>query len=150
MSFTGLFLQSLAVDSGDAPPLVFIMALVATLGLLFFLVLLGVVYIYLSFAYFAIAKKAHLSTPGLAWIPFVGPLIIAYQTSKMHWWPWLLIIGYFIPFIGFLTGLAFAVFTVIWHWKMFEKIGRLGWWSILMLIPIVGFILIGIAAWSKK
>ncbi|MEK6811906.1 MAG: hypothetical protein AABX96_05335 [Nanoarchaeota archaeon] len=147
MAFTGLFLQELALTD-DILSSGFLGLILGFLAV--FLVIIFLVYVYLSFAYFAIAKKARLSTPGLSWIPFVGPLIVAYQTSNMHWWPWLLVIGFFIPFIGFVFSLAFTVFSVVWHWKMFETIGKPGWWSILMLIPIVGFILIGIAAWGKK
>ena len=115
-----------------------------------FLVVWLAVYIYLSFAFMAMAKKAKLSTPGLAWIPGVGPIIIAYQASKMHWWPWLLIIGMFIPIIGALFSLAFAVYFIIWLWKLFEKIRRPGWWAILCIIPVVNLVLIGIAAWSDE
>lgn len=107
-------------------------------------------YIFAGFAYMAVAKKAKQDMPGLAWIPGFGPLIIAFRASKMSWWPWLLLIGALIPFISFIFGIAFVVFAVIWHWKMFEKIGKPGWWAILMLIPIVNFVIIGIAAWSKK
>ena len=67
----------------------------------------------------------------------------------MHWWPWLLIIGTFIPVIGSLASIAFLVFVIIWHWKMFEAIRRPGWWAILLLLPIVGWIMVGIAAWSN-
>jgi len=120
-------------------------------GMIFVTVLIVIgLYVYLGFAFMAIAKKAKLKSPGLAWIPFVGPLIIAYQTSKMHWWPWLLLIGYFIPFVSGLFSLAFAVFAVIWQWKMFERIRYPGWWSLLCLIPGVNLVLYGIAAWSRK
>lgn len=107
-------------------------------------------WIFAGFAYMAVARKVKQDMPGLSWIPFVGPLIVAFRTSKMPWWPWLLIIGMFLPWIGFIFSIAFAVFTVVWHWKMFEAINKPGWWSILMLIPIVNFVIIGIAAWSKK
>ncbi len=125
------------------------------IGLIFaflfiFFILMAVLYIYTSLAYFAVAKKARLKTPGLAWIPAVGPMIIAYQSSNMHWWPWLLLIGFLIPFVGIIAIIIFAVYSVIWHWKMFETIGKPGWWAILSLIPIVNLVLIGIAAWSKK
>ncbi len=146
----GLFLQSLAVNSSDEPPLVFIMAMVAALGVFVFLVLLLAVYVYLSLAYSAIGRRARVKSPGLAWIPFIGSLIIAYKTSKMHWWPWLLIIGMVIPFINIFANLIFMVFAVIWHWKMFEAVRRPGWWAILNLIPIVNFVIVGIAAWGKK
>lgn len=118
--------------------------------LVIFIIIAIALYIYLSFAFMAIARKAKLKSPGLAWIPGVGPAIIAFQTSKMHWWPWLLIIGMFIPTIGFLFSITFAVFVVIWDWRMFEKLKRPGWWALLCLIPLVNLVLFGIAAWDKK
>jgi hypothetical protein len=118
--------------------------------ILLFVIIAIVLYIYSSFAFMAIGKKAKLKSPGLAWIPAVGPTIISYQTSKMHWWPWLLIIGMFIPVIGFLFSITFAVFVVIWEWKMFERVKRPGWWALLCLIPVVNLVLYGIAAWSEK
>src|SRR3989344_4204233 len=98
----GLFLQSLAVDSSDAPPLVFLATIFGILGIFAFMLLAGL-YLYISFAYHLIGKKARLKHPGLAWIPIVGPLIIAYQISKMPYWPWFLIIGFFIPLLGFIA-----------------------------------------------
>lgn len=101
----------------------------------------------------AIGKKAGLKTPGLSWIPGIGPLIIAYQASKMHWWPWLLLIGFIIPFFNIVALIVFAVFATIWQWKMFEEVNKPGWWILLGLIPLLGtlilLILVGIAAWSK-
>jgi hypothetical protein len=126
-----------------------IIALIAGMLLIFSIVMIGV-YIYMGLAYSAIGKKAKLKTPGLAWIPGVGPLILAFQASKMHWWPWLLLIGAVIPVVGFVFAIAFSVFAIIWHWKFFEAIGEPGWWAIMLLIPIVGFVFIGIAAWSKN
>ncbi len=123
----------------------------AIMAMIFIFTIIAIgLYIYLGFVFMAIGKKAKLKSPGLAWIPAVGPLIIAYQTSKMHWWPWLLLIGYVIPIVGWIATLAFWVFSIIWMWKMFETVKKPGWWAILMLIPIVGLIMIGIAAWSKK
>ena len=114
-----------------------------------FFVFLVVMWAYMGLTFSAMARKAKLSSPGLAWIPFVGPAIIAFQASKMHWWPWLLLIGFVIPAISGLASLAFAVFFVIWQWKLFEKIGKPGWWSILCIITPVNFVMWGIAAWSK-
>ncbi len=126
-----------------------ILALIAGMIFVSILIFIGI-YIYMGFAFMAIAKKAKLKSPGLAWIPGVGPLIIAFQASKEHWWPWLLLIGTLIPVIGFLFQLAFTVFAIIWMWKMFEAIKEPGWWAILMIIPIVNLVIIGVAAWSKK
>jgi len=148
----GLFLQNVAFTDINLADNNLVIALVGLVlaSLAIFLVIAGFIYIYTSLAYFAIGKKARLKSPGFAWIPGVGPLIIAYKTSKMHWWPWLLIIGCLIPVVGAIALLIFGVVTVVWHWKMFESIKRPGWWSILMLIPIVNFVIIGVAAWSKK
>jgi len=124
-------------------------------------------WIYQSFAYSAIAKKNKQKNPALAWIPCFGPAIIAYKASKMKSWPWFLLLGFvamllvWIPILGivlyFLGGIAvliFAIYVLIWHWKMLEAIGKPGWWLLFLLIPLFGglvfLILIGVAAWSKK
>jgi uncharacterized membrane protein YhaH (DUF805 family) len=120
------------------------------------LIILSLFWIYLSLVYFAIAKKNKQSSPGIAWIPGFGPLIIAYKASKMHWWPWLMLIG--IPFtiilIGFIPLIIFLVFTIIWQWKMLESVDRPGWWVLLNFIPFVGGIiylsLLGVVAWGKN
>ena len=147
-----MFLQTAGMNAGDMG----VFAGLVTLGIGFmvvwFVVLLAL-YVYMSFAYMMIARKNNQSNPGLAWIPFVGPYLIAYKASKMHWWPWLLLIGFIIPFVSAIAGLAFGVFAVIWNWKMFEAIGRPGWWAIFMIIPllnIVYFVFIGIAAWGNS
>lgn len=142
----GLFLATSSLDEG-----VLTGGLLGVLlaFLIVFLIFALIIYVYLGFAFTAIGKRARLSAPGLAWIPFVGPAITAFRTSKMHWWPWLLIIGMFIPWVGFLFSITFAVFAVIWQWKMFEAIERPGWWALLCLIPIVNLVLYGIAAWGN-
>jgi len=126
-----------------------IFALIAGMIFVTSIIFIGL-YIYMGFAFMAIAKKAKLKSPGLAWIPSVGPLIIAFQTSKMHWWPWLLLVGTLIPVIGFIFSIAFGVFSIIWMWKMFEAIKKPGWWAIFVLIFPVWLALIGVAAWSKE
>ncbi|MFW5846523.1 MAG: hypothetical protein ACOCUU_00035 [Nanoarchaeota archaeon] len=119
-------------------------------GMLIFTILISLgLYVYLSIAFMSIGKKAKDPMYGLAWIPGIGPAIISFRASGMHWWPWLLLIGFFIPFINVIAQLTFAVFSIIWIWKTFEKIGKPGWWAILTLIPVVNLIIIGIAAWSK-
>ncbi len=121
---------------------------VSTIFIFVALLILIPIYIYISFAYMTIAKKAKLKSPALAWIPAVGPFIIAFQTSKMHWWPWLFLILALLPVLGNLFGYAFLIATIFWEWKMFEKIKKPGWWALLNKIPVVNLIIIGIAAWS--
>lgn len=100
-------------------------------------------YVFVSFAFMAIARKNKQSSPGIAWIPGVGPLIIAFRAAKMHWWPWLLLIGAIIPLLNFIVILVFAVFAIIWMWKMFEAVGRPGWWGLVpSIISILSEVLI--------
>ncbi|MFT4310599.1 MAG: hypothetical protein ACMXYC_03130 [Candidatus Woesearchaeota archaeon] len=68
-------------------------ALAGLLGIIMGIVLLTVLifYIYTSFCFMKIGQKANDSAPALAWIPLVGPSIIAFRASNMHWWPWLLL-----------------------------------------------------------
>lgn len=124
------------------------LALVGALLVIYIIVMIAV-YIYSSWAYMSMTRKAKVKTPELAWIPVIGPLIVTSQAAKMHWWPILLLIGFWIPVLGVILSLVVAVFSVIWLWKTFEVIKRPGWWAILCLIPVVNLVLIGIAAWSK-
>jgi len=129
-----------------------LIAMVLPFILLWALLAIGL-YIYTSFAFMSLAKKNKQSSPGIAWIPSVGPLIIAFRASKMHWWPWLLLIGLIIPVINFFAGIVFAVFAIIWIWKLFESVGHPGWYILLNFIPLVGgiifLVLLGMAAWSS-
>lgn len=126
-----------------------ILAAIAAFMIVFVIVMIGL-YVYLSFAYMAIARKAKYSNPALAWIPIIGPLIVTSGIAEMHWWPILLLVGTIIPYIGFLFSIALAVFAIIWLWKTFEAVDRPGWWAIVSFIPVVNLILLGVAAWSKK
>ena len=110
-------------------------------------------YLYMSFAFYSLAKKNKQNSPGLAWIPGIGPLIIAYRASGMHWWPWLLFIGIIIPIVNVIAMVIFAVYSIIWTWKLFEAVDKPGWWAIFSVIPILNIVylvLLGIAAWSKN
>jgi len=118
------------------------------------IIVLVIVYIYLSYVYMRIAQKAKYKTPGLAWIPLVGPALISADIAKMDWWPLLLgvagMIFWWIPVIGPLLSLAFLVFLIIWTWKVFERFGRPGWWSIFWIIWPVELVFLGIVAWSDN
>ena len=143
------------------------------LNLIYFFLI--IIYFYISYVFMNIGKKAELNKPLLAWIPVIGPLIIAYKTSKMHWWPFLvLILLIFNLKIKFIFQISYAYTEVliinsllvlilmktIWEWKMFEKINKPGWWAIpgaIFFIPILGIpfgiwylFLLGVSAWSRK
>lgn len=108
------------------------------------------IYVYYSYAYMMIGKKAGISSPGLAWVPFVGGNLVVFFGSGMPAWPWFLFAAqYLIPFVGFLAGMVFWVYAIIWTWKTFEKVNAPGWWAILTIIPLVNLVIIGIVAWKE-
>lgn len=119
------------------------------------LFLLLLVYIYTSSAFASIANRTQPNhRPGLAWLPVIGPLLIARKAAGMHWWPVLLLILLFIPFVNMLSAIALAVFFTIWMWKTFSALSHPGWWSLFNIIPVLGnlifLILLGVAAWKNS
>lgn len=142
MNFDASTLSQGAISGGLAATIVAFFLI----GLLFAIAL----YVYMSVVYMKIAKKGKYSTPGIAWIPFVGPALISASLAKMHWWPVLLLLAFPIPILGSIAGIVFLVFMIIWTWRMFEGFGRPGWWAIFWLINIVELVLLGVVAWSDN
>ncbi len=55
-----------------------------------------------------------------------------------------------IVIISTIAYIAWVVYTIVWDWKMFEKIGRPGWWwALTILIFTVFLVLIGVATWGE-
>lgn len=124
------------------------------LGALAVVIVVGIIiYVYSALALMAIAKKTKTEPAYLAWIPIANYYLMS-KIAKMHWWPILLIVGFWIPFLGWIATLLLWIFTIIWWYKIFEAVKRPGWWALLVIIPFIGwlifFILLGVAAWSKK
>ncbi|MFA5992616.1 MAG: hypothetical protein WC796_02850 [Candidatus Pacearchaeota archaeon] len=132
----------------------------AILAFLVIAIIIGILlYFYISFAFMRIGYKAGLACPGVSWI---SPIVSIFEISKMHWWPWpVLIVGgpliYFLtillamvsPILMIFTGILavllaimFPVMVIIWNWKTFEAVGRPGWWAIISPILIVVGILL--------
>lgn len=126
------------------------LAAFAVVAIVFGLIFALAIYIYMSYVYMIIARKAKYPSPAIAWIPIVGPSLISAKLAGMHWWPVLLLLATPIPFLGQLAGLVFMVFLIVWTWKMFEGFGRPGWWAIFWLINIVEMVFLGIVAWSDN
>ncbi len=145
-------------------------ALIA-LGILVIIALVSLIYIYKSMAFMFVGRKANDPLFVLAWIPIIGNTIIAYRASGMHWWPWIIIgvnviVGIYLLSKGpdiyqyfdslviltltLLSGLIYAVFFIIWLWKLFEKVNWPGWLALLYIIPVVDLVVIGIVAWKKS
>ncbi len=141
-------------QNSELPAAFLSLGLVAIVMLAFLAILLVIaLYIYTSIAYSKIAKKKKYPSPGIAWIPVVGPAIVTSNIAKMHWWPILLMIGFFIPYLSFVCWIIFTVFYTIWNWKMLESFKMPGWISILFIIPLAGLVLhliiIGMLAWGN-
>ncbi len=148
------------------------------LGVFFFFIIIFLIatYIYMAIAFVKIARKTKTEKEWMAWIPIVGTSLLSAKIAKMHWWPILFlpvavilfIIGFlfiqpgvspdplfYVFFVlGILLLLPLSIYSIIWGWKVFEAVGRPGWWIILSLIPYVGgllyFIFLGIAAWGDN
>ncbi len=153
-----MFLKELALAGSEGVAAIVLAVISVFMGLFVIFVFFGLgIYIYSSFAYMTIAKKAKHDKPWLAWIPLVGKPLLSANIAKMDWWPILFLGGillYSIPVFGFFLGYAFVltflVFFFIWRWKMYEKVGHPGWFSLMFLLPVVGHVLLGIVAWSKE
>jgi hypothetical protein len=137
--------MSPAAIAALAVPFIIFVVVGAIIGIAF--------YVYSSLAYMAIAKKLNVENPWLAWVPVANIYLMA-KMADMPTWPIFLLIGFVIPVLNVFFALALGVFSIIWIWKIFEKVGRPGWWVLISLIPFVGavifLVLLGIAAWGKQ
>lgn len=107
-------------------------------------------YVYVAFAWYTIAKKLNHKSPWLAWIPFAN-VALTLQLGGFHWaWVFLLLV----PILGWI---AIWVMLIIATWRVYEKRKYPGWLSLLPLagaIPTVGglasianLIILGFVAW---
>ena len=104
------------------------------------------VYIYFALALMKMAEKAQVPNGWLAFIP-IANLYIMTQIAGVPWWTMLVILLGWIPVVGYLAVLAVMLW---WWWKIAERMGREGWWGIVIaLIPNVNLIMIGMLAWGE-
>ena len=106
-------------------------------------------YIYFALALSAIAKKRGYARPWLAWIPIVNLFLFPILTGRK--WIWGLL--FFVPVVN-------VIFLVICLWKMLERKGHDGKWSLVLLgglsakpscVVLVSFLVVlGVLAWKKK
>ncbi len=171
------FLQSMALDPttlGDTTSLLGPLLAVGIAFLVIALIVLIAIYVYLALAFLKIGRKVGLSEniAGLAWVPFLGPTLVSYMASGMHWWPWVVSLGLIVPILNFGVILFFLIMGIIWMWKTFVAVGRPGWWSLIapigggigiflglassvvggivnLIVGIAYLVLVGIAAWGS-
>lgn len=67
---------------------------------------------------------------------------------------WMMVVGIGSLVVYLSCAILFYVYSVIWMYKICELRNRQGWWAILTIVPIFGwiwlFVLLGILAWSKN
>ena len=123
-------------------------------GIMGYVLLLSLAsYVFIAITMMFTAKRLKVKNGWLAFIPIANMVLLA-NMAKMHWWPVLLLLAFWIPMINMIAMLTLVVFTFIWMWKVCERRHRPGWWALLVLIPIFGWIwyhvMWGLLAWSKK
>lgn len=135
--------------------------------------LLLLLYVYISLVYTFIGRRAKVYHYGVAWVPAIGPALVSARAAQMGSWPILLLVAallstvaqalmMFTPFamysfalisLNYILVAVFTVFWFIWTWKMFRAVNRPGWWSLVNLVPFLGWaaflIFLGVAAWGK-
>ncbi|MCK5586326.1 hypothetical protein KAJ02_09680 [Candidatus Bipolaricaulota bacterium] len=97
-----------------------------------------VLYAYVAFCLYTIAKKTNTENPWLAWIP-IANIILACQIADKPWW-W--VFFFFIP-------IANIVFAILVLWKIAEVRNKPGWLGILMIVPIANLVILGILAFAE-
>ncbi len=120
--------------------------------LVVFLVVGLALYIYMALAMMPVARRTNTDPAWLAFIP-IANLYLMSKMAGMHWWPVLLVVLFFIPFVSMIAGIILYVFMIIWQWRICEIRRRPGWWSLITIIPIIGavwqFVMWGTLAWGE-
>ena len=106
----------------------------AMVGFIVFLTLLGLItYIFSAIGLMKMAEKSGIRNAWLAWIPIGNYYIIGeLVTSKLNdnggkyafWASLLTLLVNWIPILGGIVGIAFAVFSLVLYYWIFEKYSK--------------------------
>lgn len=118
-------------------------AFIAAFALLFVFFFLAT-YIYSAVVLMVIAKKTNTPNGWLAWIPIANMYLMT-QISETPWWT---MFAFLLPIVPIVGGLGLMAVLILWWWKIAERRKHPGWFSILMLLPIINFVIMGIIAWK--
>ncbi|MFH0791167.1 MAG: hypothetical protein V2A64_06000 [Candidatus Omnitrophota bacterium] len=108
------------------------------------LLLLIPIYIYSSICLQFIAKKTNRPPVWLAWIPIANLFLMCKIAGISYWWL-LLILGSFIPVLGFVCAMGLTGF--LWY-KIAIARNKPGWIGVLAIVPLVNFFIMGYLAFS--
>ena len=118
-----------------------------------FMVLFGfVLYIYISFCLYMIARKVGVADAWTAWIPIVNLWTFVESAGKPWWWT-AIIVGLSLSSVVPIAGIALGLLNlgvVIYLWMCIsENVGKNRWLGLLMLVPIVNLFYPAVLAFSK-
>jgi hypothetical protein len=102
-------------------------------------------YFFISFITYAIGERFSIANIWLSFIPGANVYIML-RIAKLPWWLIFFLILSIIPGIG--TIIFGFILIYIW-WKIAERLGKPGWWSLLLMVPIANIVIIAIMAWGK-
>jgi hypothetical protein len=141
------------MDSGNDPyGGAAIFAVLAIFGLLFFFVFV-VFYVIASFFMMRIFDKAGVQGKWRAWVPVYNTMIMGKLGDVSPW----VVLGAFIasgvlgqiPAIGFIFGLLALAVSVMYSWRVGQKLGKEWYYLLLWLIPGLGTLIwLGILAFD--
>ena len=110
-------------------------------------VLAIVVYVFVALALMTIAQKRKVENAWLAWIPIANIYLMTQIAGVPAWWTALVLLP-IVPMIGSLAMMA--AFAYLW-WLICEKLGKPGWWGIVIaVVPLVNLVFLGALVWGKK
>lgn len=109
-------------------------------------IFIAIVYLYLSSCLYFIAQKISIEPAWLAWIPIGNIFLMCKIGSLPYWWVIIFLASSFIPTIAGLIA-RLGVFGFLWY-KIAIARNKPGWLGALSAIPILGFIPMGIIAFS--
>ena len=125
-----------------------VIATVIALGILiaiFVIILFFAIYIYISIALMSLAKKTKTKHAWMAWIPVLNFYLMTQIAKQSGLWT-LILLAIWVP----CGGLAIVAVGVWMFWIIAKKRKFPGWFSLLLLVPIVNLVILGIMAWKKK
>ncbi len=116
------------------------------LGFIWIVLLVGLAfYVYFALVLTSLAKKTNTPKGWLAWVPIANIYLVTQVAGISGLWT----LAIFLAIVPFVGGIAIAGLNIWWWWKIAERVGRPGWWALLMLVPIANFVIMGMLAWSN-
>lgn len=107
------------------------------IGVVPFLLIVLVLYAFVSYCWMVIAQKTGTPNAWFAWIPILNLVLMLNIAKKPVWW----IILFLIPLVNFIIMILAMV-------GVCEARGRPGWYAILFIIPVVNIGLLGYLAFA--